>query len=138
MREIEFRGLGLSPANKESWFYGDVLRRQQHTFIGYTGKTDGPKKRPIDINVDVDPKTIGQFTGFKDSRGIKIYDGDILQDADIGGYSYVKWSQKDGTWLTSDNENLHIDVECGTKVIGNIHEHSDLLHVPSKKDLNDG
>ena len=68
MREIKFRG--RSDVNNV-WHYGDLA----------TGK-----RQPAIVEGDiytrffyVDPATVGQFTGLKDSTGKEIYEGDIVR-----------------------------------------------------------
>lgn len=67
-RKIKFRAK-RQPDGK--WVYGDLF----HT-IKVTRDTDIPVIRVA--GYDVDPETIGQFTGITDVDGIELYEGDVV------------------------------------------------------------
>ena len=81
-----------------------------------------------------------QFTGLKDSKrtkefpdGQEIYEGDILKLSyeTISMIGYVK-QQKDGEWIFYKDEGNFLGVHHNIdkiKVIGNIHENSNLLEL---------
>lgn len=121
-REIIFRGKSL---NTNCWVYGDLrqdkIRRK--AYIEYD---------------EVNPDTIGQYTGLKDKNGKEIYEGDILQDeldsrinhivkydnsrcSYTGWCSLVHWNWEKGNIISQEWIN-----ECGKTVIGNIHDNPDL------------
>jgi uncharacterized phage protein (TIGR01671 family) len=70
MREIKFRGKRL---DNGEWIEGDLLRMNGHWFIF-------PDPAPGGIDkYEVDPATVGEFTGLKDKNGKEIYEGDIIE-----------------------------------------------------------
>lgn len=70
MKEIKFRGKRL---DNGEWIEGDLLRMNGHWFIF-------PDPAPGGIDkYEVDPATVGEFTGLKDKNGKEIYEGDVME-----------------------------------------------------------
>lgn len=142
-RIIKFRG--KCPGG---WVYGLPFKSnsQHHTpdlhFIvtdlynpngGYGGNTF----------VNVNPKTVGQYTGLEDRNGKDIYEGDILKDTDEN-IVLVVWVNEWGMFGSLFNSE-YIDykngktldesmfwtfpIECNAvEAIGNIHDNPELLN----------
>lgn len=158
MREIKFRGRRV---DNGEWVYGVPLVTSMSGVYMVNSKQTVRKKRSGGVSIgddvvhhEVDPKTIGQYTGLKDKNGQEIYEGDILSfdgnmtadnsmGAEPNGFIYdenskhaVVWNETLALWELNfaedeiwkykrDTRGLMIDGHC--KVIGNIYENPDLL-----------
>jgi uncharacterized phage protein (TIGR01671 family) len=137
MREILFRGKAI---NREKgyhrtkykngdWVYGLVTNLYDARFPLLPAEmrnTDGVSC------IDVDHKTIGQYTGLTDKNGNKIFEGDIVKGKDnlernlaVGGYI----DHENGSFVIVGEIMTHyrwLDYEL--EVIGNIYDNLVLLN----------
>jgi len=73
-----------------------------------------------------------QFTGLLDSKGVEIYEGDVVDGFDGEFKAQVKWGNEDGAWVIDDlakNAGAMLGEQYAEnfEVIGNIHENPELL-----------
>ena len=146
MREILFRGKHKATGK---WCEGNLNIDKQGVAI------ITPDDTPIGCYGQVDPNTVGQFTGLTDKNGTKIFEGDIVEFEDTGedGFEYsegfdfrnravVVWNN--GRWeldeYASDNSGVADDMmychddfisvfEFQSWVIGNIHDNPELMEM---------
>jgi uncharacterized phage protein (TIGR01671 family) len=115
VREIKFRGKRL---DNGEWVYGDLLTEYPH-HNGATIVEHGC------IYHEVDPATVGQFTGLPDKNGVEIFGGDIVTDGKFKGK--VFWDDTAANYAVYDPRQ---GSECAWEwyeVIGNIYENPELL-----------
>lgn len=126
MKEIKFRGKRL---DNGEWIEGDLLRMNGHWFIF-------PDPAPGGIDkYEVDPATVGEFTGLKDKNGKEIYEGDVMEipetefNAEIIGRVLF---EEDAYYIIPLRGGhlwgLHWSLrKHDAKIIGNIHDNPELL-----------
>lgn len=142
MREIKFRAKDTLERN---WYVGSYMFTDDN-------KNDPFRRRPFKENhriifyssgdwnmggwndVEIDPSTLGQYTGLKDKNGKEIYEGDIIRSFDSSGdiiLHYIVWKEEEARFVAfykgktfSSKCSLNqawID-EYEKEVVGNIHD----------------
>jgi len=136
-RIIKFRGLR---ADNGDWVFG---------MLCYFVNMDGVKSLCIQSDIanpmgtyplfDVNPATVGQFTGLTDSEGVEIYEGDIISinknsaigfNFNLGSVLRVGFFEGGFMGYTQDGLNVScrpLNMLSDIKIIGNIHTNPELM-----------
>lgn len=126
MREIVFRGKHKSSGR---WCEGNLHVDKQGVAI------ITPDDTPLGCYGQVDPDTVGQYTGLVDKNGKMIFEGDILSARfdfnypDVESRVVVEWGNF--RWVTHQPGYEPDDITDFDKglwaVIGNIHDNPELM-----------
>lgn len=136
MHEILFRakainrdkGYHKTKYKNGDWVYGLVTRLYDERFENLPAEI-------TNVNgvsgIEVDYKTIGQFTGLVDNNGNDIFEGDVVDyiSSDVIG------NPQTGTIIVEDMTDydtmIYLNHSSEVVIIGNIHDNPELLKSPS-------
>lgn len=124
MRTIKFRGFN---AKNSKWLYGShIINRGKH-FVAPDEFADDKTWE----DYEVEPETIGQFTGLTDKKGNEIYEGDIVL---YNGNKRVVEHEECTFGLSHHENGFPFEPFCKLPiplrkcvVVGNIHDNPELM-----------
>lgn len=131
MREILFRG---KLVDDEEWVEGyyahikDVWKgRESHRIYSGTAETDCGEF--YEDFFEVDPSTVGEYTGLTDKNGKKIFEGDIVKLQMPGYEMNGQIIFEEATFYIMEDDVCEVlwYEEAKFEVIGNIHDNPELL-----------
>lgn len=140
MREINFCGKAID-GNK--WVYGYYVRGCTDA---YGGTFDVGIKPPMCFPIEVDPSTVGQYTGLNDKSDKEVYGFHIVNVTNKGIYNGPKvvvwddkllchvlvWADQFKEWKGTQHGTTYLKVSSGIKceIIGNVFDNPELLTTP--------
>ena len=120
MREILFRGKRLGDGE---WVDGSLFideKKDKHEIlVGYVNYR---------VGWEVDPNTVGQFTGLTDKNDKKIFEGDILKADGLAYACFWDFGNLEfGLEDQTESFGLCYYAQHDLEIIGNIHDNPELL-----------
>lgn len=142
MREILFRGKRM---DNGEWVEGAYFK---HDTVRVCLSSDDPKPKHLIIidgfcdwgfelgiiGIEVDPATVGQYTGLTDKNGKKIFEGDVVTFKTRSSSfkpCFVRWYEQEVRFLVTMPDGVHsypMDKSWEYEVIGNVHDNKELLN----------
>ena len=146
MREIKFRGIPIK-AKEENFIEGDLIKTDEGryfifpylvdlTLSNLAGEIEGSVYSGFGLLVEINPETLGQYTGLKDKNGKEIYEGDIVEKKSIeylfnGEEKIITWKgvvvYKAPKFIFQGKDGYYLAGTYGFEVIGNIYDNPELL-----------
>ena len=127
MRTIKFRGKDILSGDL---VYGDLIhgvgsKNGRMYILPTVVNLAGIKNcHPLD-GVEVDPETVGQFTGLLDKNGKEIFEGNIIEEGVVYFDDFYLGFFIKGDFVEVEHKPLY-DIPL-PEIIGNVHDNPELL-----------
>ena len=127
MREILFRGKRTINGD---WVYGDFVHGNERkslrdSIFVYDSETQSFN------DYEINPSTLGQYTGLTDKNGNKIFEGDIIRKTNEGRHPQIFTANIRTSFRANEEVYYspcdHFTESCEYEIIGNIHDNPELL-----------
>ena len=133
-REILYRGKGMFNGQWIEGYYVRIGCGWEERHYIFSGKEDAQSRYdPIYEKTQVDPDTVGQYTGLTDRNGVKIFEGDIMRFVAYGLEYVGVVTFIDGNFgILCETASPFLDHAIerhDAKAIGNIYDNPELLEV---------
>ena len=148
MREILYRG---KLVQNGAWVYGYYCKMGETTYafeedyqkypvktfhmIAQESMTDSGLPNKLRL-YEIDPETVGQYTGKNDRNAKKIFEGDILRNDSTGEIVSVWWDEDHCCFVCRGGEVSPVQVgsvSYQSTIIGNVHENPEILEQKGDK-----
>ena len=124
MREILFRG--KCKTDNEWWYGFPYVTRKNAVKINWYCSEFGSMRTD-----EVEPETVGQYTGLTDKNGKKVFDGDIIRKTNKGRHPEIFIANIRTCFYTNEEVYYspfdHFTESCEYEIIGNITDNPELL-----------
>ena len=127
MMEILFRG---KRATNGDWVYGDFVHGNERkslrdSIFVYDSETQSFN------DYEINPSTLGQYTGLTDKNGKKVFEGDIIRKTNKGRHPEIFIANIRTCFYTNEEVYYgpfdHFTESCEYEIIGNITDNPELL-----------